>query len=277
MVATPVEVRTMNVLELMTRSPITVPPEATVDHAMDLMDEHDVRHLPVVHGNRLAGVLSDRDLLEATGWLAPRQREVLEADVVNVAQCMHAAVSVDEEDELTSALEHFVERRVGCLPILRGDELVGVMTDVDIMGAYAQACRSGRIPAEEDTPISDHMTPAPRTIEPDASGDEAHELLRELGVRHLPVVEKGKLVGILSDRDVRRAMGRGRLELSLVRELMSPSPRTAPPDRGLSSVATILRDERISALPIVDHRGLEGIATSLDVTVACARALQQLG
>ncbi len=266
----------MNIAELMTRNLVTVRPEASVDQAMELMDEHDVRHLPVVHGGRLAGVLSDRDLLEATGWLAPRQREVLEVQVGTVAECMHDPVSAPEDADLSTALACIVEQRIGCLPIVRGEELVGVMTDADVLGAYAQACRGGRIPPEEDTPISDHMTPAPRSIAPDASGDEAQELLRELGVRHLPVVEDGALVGILSDRDVRRATGRGRLELSLVRELMSPDPRTAPPDRSLSSVAAVLRDERISALPIVEGDELKGIATTLDVAVACARALQGL-
>ena len=59
----------MRVSSIMTVEPVTIAPSATPDEAVRLMDEHGVRHLPVLEGGKLLSVVSDRDLLEATGWL----------------------------------------------------------------------------------------------------------------------------------------------------------------------------------------------------------------
>ena len=154
--------------------------------------------------------------------------------------------------------------------------MAGLVTEVDVLRAYADACRRDAIQADRDARIEAHMTRDPATINGDASGDEAAALMRGGNVRHLPVLEDGKMVGILSDRDVRKGKGRGQLELSLVRELMSPVPATAAPDARLSSVALILSAERISALPIVQDDQLVGITTTIDVMIPCALALQGL-
>jgi len=267
----------MNVEGIMSPEPVTVQAKASIDRVMDLMDEHDVRHLVVLDDGGLAGVLSDRDVLDATGWLHPRQREVLEAPAGTAADFMRGdVVTVEPGDTLVHALDLFVERRVGCLPVLRGGALAGLVTEMDVLRAYADACRTGRLAPDAEERIDRYMTREPVTIAGDASGDEAAAAMREAGYRHLPVVEGKRLIGILSDRDVRRSRGRGQLELSLVRELMSPEPQTATPGEPLSSAALLLDAERISALPVVEGGELVGLATIVDVLAPCARALQQL-
>lgn len=106
---------------------------------------------------------------------------------------------------------------------------------------------------------------------------EAFETMRDGGFRHLPVVEDGAVVGILSDRDLRRAKGRGQLDLMLVRDLMTPDPERARPDQRLSSVALILSAERIGAMPVVVGDRLVGVVSLIDVIVPCTRALQRHG
>ena len=64
----------MKVFDVMTPNPVTVEVDALLEDAMDLMDRHHVRHLPVLQRGTLGGVVSDRDLLEATGWLPRRVR-----------------------------------------------------------------------------------------------------------------------------------------------------------------------------------------------------------
>ena len=99
-------------------------------------------------------------------------------------------------------------------------------------------------------------------------------MLEANGLRHLPVVENGVLVGILSDRDVKRERGCGSLETTLIREMMSEGVATARADDPLSKAALLLASERISALPIIDGKTLVGIATLVDVMVPCAVALR---
>lgn len=267
----------MNVSTLMSSRPVRVDCRASLDHAMDLMDERDVRHLVVLDGDELVGVLSDRNLLDATGWLHPRQREVLEAPQGTVGAFMSSpALVVQAEDDLGDALGVLLEHRIGCLPVVHEGELRGLLSEMDVLRGFADARRAGRVAPQDDPPIERRMTRGPLTVAGDASGDEAAGLMRESGYRHLPVVSGEELVGILSDRDVCRARGRGQLEVSLVREIMSPEPQIARVDEPLSSAALILADSRISALPVVDGRRLVGIVTMADVLRACAAVLRRV-
>ena len=267
----------MKVAEIMTKDPLTVRRETSLDQAMELMEEHDIRHLPVLDETGLAGMVSDRDVLEATGWLSPRQREVIESPAGNVGEFMRNPVaSVGANDPVSYAMGLLVQGRISCACVVQGAEVTGLVTEVDILRAYASACRRGAIVASKVPRVREHMTLDPVTVTGDASADEAADLMREKAVRHLPVVDEGRVVGILTDRDVRRWRGRGQLELARVGELMSSLPQTAKPDERLSSVALILASQRISALPVIDEQRLMGIATTVDVMIPCALALQRL-
>jgi len=265
----------MRALELMTRSPVTVSRGTSLDRAMDLMDERQVRHLPVVEAGALLGVVSDRELLEATGWLHPREREVLEASVTRVGDLeLEHLEGIGPEDELERVLERFVKTRAGALPVVEGEHLVGIVSEADVLRAYADAARAGRIPGAEDDFVQRHMSRDLVTVGPDASGDELLAEMREEKVRHVLVVDDGELVGIVSDRDVRAAIGRGQLETLLVSELMAAEPQTVGPRTSLASVAALLTAERISALPVVERGRVVGLVSTLDVLIPCAIALQ---
>jgi len=91
--------------------------------------------------------------------------------------------------------------QVGALPVFEGQRLVGIITERDLTAAVAE----GADPAT--TPVADYMTAAPEVLQSDSElADAAHTML-ELGVRHLPVVQSGRLVGVLSHAG--RAGGRG--------------------------------------------------------------------
>jgi acetoin utilization protein AcuB len=115
----------------MTPDPATIDADADLDRAMVLMDERAVRHLPVLSGGRFVGLLSDRDILEATGWLPRRVREDPEnasgesrshrvRDVMHVP-AMHAS---PDDDLLVLSVEASVQG-LGCIPVVDGNRLVG--------------------------------------------------------------------------------------------------------------------------------------------------------
>ena len=92
-----------------------------------------------------------------------------------------------------------VERVVGAVVILEGEgqSIAAILTERDVMRAVA-AGKDG------NAPVSEWMTRHPDTIEPDDTTDHAASLMIHGGFRHLPVVEEGKVVGILSIRDLVR-------------------------------------------------------------------------
>jgi CBS domain-containing protein len=100
------------------------------------------------------------------------------------------------EESLEVAADRMSWHQVGALPVLEGQQLVGIITERDLTAALAE----GADPAV--TPVSEYMTPAPEVLQPDRELTEAAELMLQLGVRHLPVVRSGRLVGVLSMRDV---------------------------------------------------------------------------
>lgn len=114
------------------------------------------------------------------------------------------------------------------------------------------------------------MTVDVTTVGPATPLRKAHLEMLELGVRHLPVVAHGRLLGIISDRDLLRAARRvnGRLDLpeKPVSEIMTRRPLTAGPKAKISELAHLMVDEKIDAVPITEAgRALVGLVTSSDL------------
>ncbi len=107
------------------------------------------------------------------------------------------------------------------------------------------------------------------TIGPEASLKDADLLMWEQGVRHLPVVEDGRLLGILTDRDLRTATSElSPLPLSpqaTVREVMTAPVLTADPQDPVEDAARLMRERKIGSLPVVEGKELKGIITGIDL------------
>ena len=115
------------------------------------------------------------------------------------------------------------------------------------------------------------------TITPDTSLHEAHRLMTEKRIRRLPVVDRGKLVGIVTLGDVRSAEPSAASTLSVwemnnllaklkVSEIMTREPVTISQEATISTVAEIMLEKKFSGLPVVDEAGkLVGIITESDI------------
>jgi acetoin utilization protein AcuB len=114
-------------------------------------------------------------------------------------------------------------------------------------------------------------------VSPSDSARTAWALLREHRIRHLPVVEDDKLVGIITDRDVRlvfpSALTSGQreqdphdaLEKVMVQEIMTKQVITVAPDTSIADAARIILERRIGGLPVVQGNHLVGIITKTDI------------
>ncbi|MER3603753.1 MAG: acetoin dehydrogenase [Thermus sp.] len=114
------------------------------------------------------------------------------------------------------------------------------------------------------------------TIGPEATLEEAYAFLLQKGIRHLPVVEEGRLVGILTDRDIRLATSalnpKGPCPGStLVREAMTKEVVTADPLDPVEEAARVMRVRKIGCLPVVEDEVVVGIVTGIDLLDALLR------
>jgi CBS domain-containing protein len=104
-------------------------------------------------------------------------------------------LTISAQATIGDAAAQMAERGVGAVVVLEGDAITAILTERDVMRAVA-AGRDG------SDLVSDWMTKHPDTIEPTDSTDHAASLMIHGGFRHLPVVEDGKVVGIVSIRDL---------------------------------------------------------------------------
>jgi CBS domain-containing protein len=106
-------------------------------------------------------------------------------------------LTVGAEDRLAQAAKRMVERGVGAVLVLKGEALDGILTERDLMKAVAAGY-------SEDAKVGEWMTRHPETIEADDSTGHAAALMIHGGFRHLPVLDQGKVAGIVSIRDLMR-------------------------------------------------------------------------
>lgn len=111
-------------------------------------------------------------------------------------------LSVGPEESLAHAAQVMVERRVGSACVVDAGRLVGILTERDVMRAVAR----GLIPWS--TRVSEIMTHDPATASPATTPGQALSRMLNGGFRHLPVVQDGALVGIVSLRDLARSRER---------------------------------------------------------------------
>ena len=127
----------LTVAEIMTREPYTLGPDDSLADARGLMAQHHVRHIPVVIGNGVvAGVVSQRDVLAAADShvLNAAARGSQRSDDVALSAIMSSpAQTVDERASLRGTALHLQQHKLGCLPVLRGGKLVGIITDADFV------------------------------------------------------------------------------------------------------------------------------------------------
>ena len=112
-------------------------------------------------------------------------------------------VSCDAESSLAAAARLMIDEEHGALPVVLHGSLIGIITERDILRAVAD----GRSPAE--VTVNELMTPDPDSLEPDVDVTDAADWMLAAGYRHLPVVDDGKVLGMVSMKDIMWALADG--------------------------------------------------------------------
>jgi CBS domain-containing protein len=123
-------------------SPVTLRPDDTLDLANDVICLGRIRHIPVVDGGKLVGLLSERDLLGAAAnqiyGLKQKSKSALLKGVLIKSIMKKRVATVTPDTPISDAARLMAEKKIGCVPVLRDETLVGLVTTTDIL-RYAEA------------------------------------------------------------------------------------------------------------------------------------------
>ncbi|MCH2173316.1 CBS domain-containing protein [Myxococcota bacterium] len=139
------------VRDIMQTKVVTISEEDCLSTVEDIMTLGRVRHIPVVRAGRLVGVVSERDLLRISlsnlsGLRSDQRRAFLHT--VEIKRVMSTpAVVVSPETAVTTAARILAERKIGCLPVVEGNELRGLVTETDVLRHFASLAGGLAIPA----------------------------------------------------------------------------------------------------------------------------------
>lgn len=123
---------------VMTPFPYTIDAGESMQRAEETLAEHAIRHLPVINGETLVGVVSEREV-ETARRAGFTGRELNVRDLAT-----HGACVVDLDEPLDNVLLRMADQRIDCALVTRQGKLAGIFTTTDACVAYAELLRSGR-------------------------------------------------------------------------------------------------------------------------------------
>lgn len=126
----------------------------------------------------------------------------------------------------------------------------------------------------KDKIIADYMTPSPHSIGYDQPLTHAHQVMRDHHIRHLPVLNRGHLVGMLSDRDLAFIENLKDVDATKVRvdDAMTPSPYAVSKSARLGDVAREMAEHRYGSAVVMENDHVIGVFTTVDALRALADA-----
>jgi predicted transcriptional regulator len=252
----------ISVRDAFTKNYATVNENDALSRCLDLFKKEMPPVLAVLNDkNKYTGVIARR-------WIT---RSRLDPATTKVKTLMRPAPKVDPTVSLSKAAKLMIESGIRQLPIFEGKKLAGFITDENIIhGAVTQEWGN--------TKIKEIMTKAPYTIEANRSVGAVLSLFREHGISHVPVIDNGKLVGIISIQDIiehvfqpptRQTLGEivGEKVRTLsipAKGVMSSPAITVQTDTSLKEAEKKMHKYDISCLAVLSQERLVGIVTKLD-------------
>ncbi|MCX5891955.1 MAG: CBS domain-containing protein, partial [Deltaproteobacteria bacterium] len=134
----------MTVKEVMVKEVATLDVNDELSLANDIMRLGRIRHLPVVDGARLAGIISERDLFrsslaQALGYGGQASRDLMKTLRIKDIMVKEVA-TISPDAKLCEAVRLMMDKKIGCLPVVENGHLVGLITETDIMLQYLKDC-----------------------------------------------------------------------------------------------------------------------------------------
>lgn len=253
----------MKVKDVMTKDVITVDKDVNLSYVLDLMKKHDITKIPVVEDKKLIGMVTDNVIAYKLGSI--RKRGV-------PASRLHASSVTDKDIDRISPDTDVIKilKDVGkpgptMLCVVENDTLVGVITKADLLPLV-----------DSKKQIKEIMKKELHTVSPEDRVIHARRIMIDEDIARLPVVDQGKLVGMISDNEiifalanVKKSFSLGRqkhkLDELLVEDVMKTPALWAEPNMTATDAASIMLKKNVGALPLIENGKLVGIISRTDL------------
>ncbi|AAM02303.1 CBS domain-containing protein [Methanopyrus kandleri] len=269
-----------SVEDLMSRNPVTVDADQSLKFALKTMRKRKVNRLPVTERvsedrKELVGILT---VLDAALAVADAMFGDRSPSRIKVSEVMSSPViTISPGATVLDAAQTMLVHGVSGLPVLDGDRLVGMITKTDLL----ELVRS------EDY-VALHMVKDPITVSAGTSLLHARRLMFEENAKVLPVVERERLVGLLTDRTLALELARlrekspkGKFRSALKRARVDDVMRTpisVRTDYGLVDAAELIVRKRVPGVPVVNYQDeVVGVITKTDLLHLLVEELEAAG
>jgi CBS domain-containing protein len=260
----------------MTSPVITTTPETELSRARQIFDEKHIRALPVMDGDRLVGLINRQVLVRLDLSILGNEVWNLGLDVAGetAADIMKTdVITITPDSTVQNAALVMLENKVSALPVLENGKLIGILTSSDLLRFIISTYPS----LKKKIVVSDYMSDELITIRRNTTLLEAHNLMGTKLIRSLPVVEDGRLVGLVTRTDLmssdpsRPAMKNSQ-ETSCkvlsqpVEKVMVTKIITITADAEITDAAKIMLEKKIHCLPVIkEKQEMVGIITESDL------------
>ena len=159
----------MLVQDIMQSAIITVKPSTTLPEALRLVQQRGIRHLPVVDGELLVGIVSDRDLKRAMASPATsleRHELAYLLERVSLGEIMtRAVITIAPMFPVEEAARVMVKEKISALPVTEGGRLVGILTETDVLDLFVRAMGAGEPSSRLDVTLPDRPSTLTEVVE----------------------------------------------------------------------------------------------------------------
>lgn len=240
----------MQVKDIMT-TPLSIDKSERLGQALDLMEKYDTRRLVVTNNGKLGGIITMRQIARVLGT---RRSLGLPASSLHVAAAtLDAVITVLPEMEVEDAA--LLLQKTSVLVVTKGEEILGWLRPREVLSAV-------KLPGV----AKDAMRGA-LTVNPQERLIHARRMMMDRDLGRLPVVEGGKLVGIITERDIAKSLRAfrdlvswrqqdARIKNLLVSDVMTRDVQSIYDDTPLEEVRTIILNENRGGLPVLNRDDL---------------------
>jgi CBS domain-containing protein len=267
------KVQDLTVSAVMTADVTTTTPEADLGDVVGLMKSRDIHEIPVLQRKLVVGIVTMRDLMRRRN-LPPSTK---------VSTVMRSAPSIGPETGLPEAAERMIAAGFRAVPVITGRRLMGILSRTDLVRAIVET------EALKGLPVRDLMTPNPQCVAEDETVDRAVQLMRSLGERSVPVVDRNRrLRGVLGLKDLADFFARpkdkeqygeraGREDKVTVKvgSVMRYPPVTIGPEADVHRAADLMLRNGVSSVIVEEDGRPLGIVTKADLMHVLANFVER--
>ena len=257
----------MQIKNLMSEDIITVDKDQNLSDALKLFHKHNVSRLPVVNHKELVGIISERDIANKLG---SSKSESMPASRFHISSVMvKDVITVPETMQLGEVAKVMLEKGIGSVPVMRGDEMVGIVSKADFVTLAVGI-------AFDKITVKEIMTKDVVSVAPTDRLVHARRQMLDANVGRLPVIDDDELVGMITSKDLMRAFidfrknvpekyQKTQIKEVFVEDIMSSNPSYVSKEMSITEVSKIMMETGYNGLPVVEDGKVIGIITQTDI------------